>query len=106
MHVDFLGVHVPFDDELIKLVENQTDPDLFIEGLSQDGMGLSGDTLHHIYKYHSAVRKSQGAANLRGEVYMARGVHQIDKVGPLLIRQGLVRCRPPYLVLMGVEQGN
>jgi hypothetical protein len=49
VEIDFESVHVTVDHELVKFIEDQTGLHFFFESLAEDSVGLSRDTLDHIY---------------------------------------------------------
>jgi hypothetical protein len=49
VEIDFESVHVTVDHELVKFIEDQTGLNFFFESLAEDSVGLSRDSLDHIY---------------------------------------------------------
>jgi len=78
--VHVLGFHSQLQDAAIDLVQEQARHDTLGKGLTEHGLGLDGAAFNAIDNNDGAIGDTKRGGHLRGEINMAGGIDQIDKV--------------------------
>ena len=75
-----LTIDLELEDTSVNLVDHHYGLDLLTESLSEDGLSLHTDTFDVIDDDKGTIGDTKGSSDFRGEINMAWGVNQVDKI--------------------------
>ena len=75
-----LTINLELEDTSVNLVDHHYGLNLLTESLSEDGLSLHTDTFDVIDDDKGTIGDTKGSSDFRGEINMAWGVNQVDKI--------------------------
>src|SRR5207245_4542675 len=80
-----LRVQLELLDKPVNLVNVKDGSDTFLEGLSRHGLCLNHHLLNRVDHYHRSINSPEGSSDFAREIYVTRGIDQVDDEGNVIV---------------------